>query len=130
MPPGLPAMCTVLLFLFGGLSRFLVGEGFCAHLIGGASADMLGLLGFQYVVYGLAAAFVAMTALKLAFHGLNAAEQGIFVWSKKAPVAEPGVAKSGDMSLRQAQGPTGQAQGPADVSSTGTGSVKDVPSTS
>ena len=130
VPPGLPAMCTVLLFLFGGLSRFLVGEGFCAHLIGGASADMLGLLGFQYLVYGLAAAFVALTALKLAFHGLNAAEQGIFVWSKKAPVAEPGVAKSGDMSLRQAQGPTGQAQGPADVSSTGTGSVKDVPSTS
>jgi len=83
VPPGLPAMCTLLLFLFGGLSRFLVRAGFCAHLIGGASADMLGLLGFQYVVYGLAAAFMAVTALKLSFHGLDAAEQGLFVWSEK-----------------------------------------------
>ncbi|MBR0050380.1 MAG: hypothetical protein IJP57_00340 [Firmicutes bacterium] len=83
VPPGLPAMCTVLLFLFGGLSRFLVQAGFCAHLIGGAGADLLGLLGFQYIVYGLAAAFMAMTGLKLALNGLDAAEQGIFVWSKK-----------------------------------------------
>ena len=87
VPPGLPAMCTLLLFLFGGLSRFLVGAGFCAHLIGGASADMLGLLGFQYIVYGMAAALMAMTALKLAFHGLG-------------------------VSLRPAQGPSGQAQRP------------------
>jgi hypothetical protein len=117
VPPGLPAMCTLLLFLFGGLSRFLVRAGFCAHLIGGASADMLGLLGFQYVVYGLAAAFMALTALKLAFHGLGAAEQGILIWNKKAPVAAPGVAKSGDMSLRQ-------AQGPKDAPSTGSGTVR------
>ena len=97
VPPGLPAMCTLLLFLFGGLSRFLVRAGFCAHLIGGASADMLGLLGFQYIVYGLAAAFMAVTALKLAFHGLDATGQGIFVWNKKkeetpsafVPVAVP-----------------------------------------
>ena len=81
VPPGLRAMCTLLLFLFGGLSGFLVRAGFCAHLIGGASADMLGLLGFQYVVYGLAAAFMALTALRLALNGL-----GLF--------------------LRQAQGPT------------------------
>ena len=73
--------------------------GICAHLIGGASADMLGLLGFQYIVYGLAAAFMALAALKLAFHGLDAAEQGIFVWNKKkdekpsvfVPVALPWV---------------------------------------
>ena len=98
VPPGLPAMCTLLLFLFGGLSRFLVRAGFCAHLIGGASADMLGLLGFQYIVYGLAAAFMAVTALKLAFHGLDAAEQGLFVWNKKAPaVAEPVEAISADV---------------------------------
>ena len=98
VPPGLPAMCTLLLFLFGGLSGFLVRVGFCAHLIGGASADMLGLLGFQYVVYGLAAAFMAVTALKLAFHGLDAAEQGLFIWNKKAPaVAEPVEAISADV---------------------------------
>lgn len=112
VPPGLPAAVTLMLFLFGGLSRFLVRAGFCAHLISGASADMLGLLGFQYIVYGLAAAFMAVTALKLAFHGLNAAGQGIFVWNKKATgVAEPVEAIS------------------ADVPSTSSGTVKDVPST-
>ena len=49
VPPGLPAVVTLMLFLTGGLSEFLVHAGFCAHLIGQAGADMLGLLGFQYI---------------------------------------------------------------------------------
>ena len=95
VPPGLPAVVTMMLFLTGGLSEFLVHAGFCAHLIGQAGADMLGLLGFQYILYGLASVFMAVTALKLAFHGLDAAQQGIFVWSKQSgqdvphPVPKP-----------------------------------------
>ena len=85
VPPGLPAMCTVLLFLFGG-----------------SGADLLGLLGFQYVVYGLAAAFMALAALRLALNGLG-------------------------LSLRQAQGPKVVAEPveaiSADVPSTSSGTV-------
>ena len=85
VPPGLPAMCTVLLFLFGG-----------------SGADLLGLLGFQYIVYGLAAAFMALAALRLALNGLG-------------------------LSLRQAQGPKVVAEPveaiSADVPSTGSGTV-------
>ena len=82
VPPGLPFMCTLLLFFFGRLSEFLVGSGFAERAIGAASPDMLGLLGFQYLVYGSAAACMAMSALKLAFSGLNAAVKGIFAWQK------------------------------------------------
>ena len=60
VPPGLPAMCTLLLFAFGGMSRFIVGAGFADHAISSAGADMLGLLGFQYLVYGAAAALMAV----------------------------------------------------------------------
>lgn len=74
VPPGLPAISTLMLFLTGRLSEFLVGLGFADHAIGQASADMLGLLGFQYIVYGLAAAVMALTGLKLAFNGLGKGE--------------------------------------------------------
>ena len=82
VPPGLPAICTLVLFLTGRLSEFFIGSGFADHAIGQASPDMLGLLGFQYIVYGLAAAFMAMTALKLSFNGLDAAKRGAFIWQK------------------------------------------------
>ena len=82
VPPGLPFMCTLLLFFFGRLSVFFVGTGFADRAIGAASPDMLGLLGFQYLVYGLASAFMAVSALKLAFNGLDAAGKGIFAWQK------------------------------------------------
>ena len=82
VPPGLPAMCTLLLFAFGGMSRFIVGAGFADHAISSAGADMLGLLGFQYLVYGAAAALMAVTALRLAENGIGAAQKGLFVWQK------------------------------------------------
>ena len=83
VPPGLPAMCSLLLFFTGKLSQIFVGAGFADNVIKPASPDMLGLLGFQYLVYGAAAAFMAVSALKLAFNGLNAKEKGIFAWQKK-----------------------------------------------
>ena len=70
VPPGLPAVTTLLLFLTGGLSEFLVGARFCSHLIGQAQADMLILLGFQYLVYGGASALMALSALRLAKNGI------------------------------------------------------------
>ena len=89
VPPGLPAMCTLLLFFTGKLSQIIVAAGFADHAIGSANPDMLGLLGFQYLVYGAAAAFMAVSALKLAFNGLNAAEKGIFAWQKRDKEPSP-----------------------------------------
>ena len=69
VPPGLPAMTTLLLFFTGGISETLVGMGFADHAIGLATPDMAGMLGFQYAVYGAAAGFMAVTALRLAGKG-------------------------------------------------------------
>ncbi len=82
VPPGLPAMCTLLLFFGGKLSSFFIRMGFADHAIRPASPDMLGLLGFQYLIYGAAAALMAVTALKLAEYGLGASQRGIFAWQK------------------------------------------------
>jgi hypothetical protein len=74
VPPGLPAVSTLLIFLTGKLSEIFVSNGFGDYAIGQASPDMLGLLGFQYIIYGLTAALMAVTGLKLSFNGLRKEE--------------------------------------------------------
>ncbi|MBQ2218051.1 MAG: hypothetical protein II418_03835, partial [Firmicutes bacterium] len=92
VPPGLPFVTTVLLFLFGNMSEFLVGAGFAEHILG-TRADMLGVLGFQYAIYGVAAALMAVTALKLAENGVGAMQRGLFAWQKE-DAAKPGAANT------------------------------------
>ena len=82
VPPGLPFITTVVLFLTGGLSEFSVQAGFGDYAVGTAGPDMLGVLLFQYFVYGAAAGLMAVSALKLAENGLGAMQNGVFAWQK------------------------------------------------
>ncbi len=80
-PPGLPFVTAAVLFLTGNLSEFFVARGFADHAIGAAAADLGGVLAFQYAVFGSAAAFMAMTALRLAENGLREKPHKALPWT-------------------------------------------------